>query len=61
MEYHKGLLIKVKPIEADKRFIEEIVCENPFIVKPMQGWEPYSDVIFKENRNSIENFLVEQK
>jgi len=32
-----------------------------FIVKPMQGWEPYSDVIFKENRNSIENFLVEQK
>ena len=32
-----------------------------FIVKPAQGWESYSDVIFKESRLAIEQFLVEQK
>ncbi len=32
-----------------------------FIVKPAQGWEPYSDVIFKEDRLAIEQFFVDQK
>jgi len=31
-----------------------------FIVKPAQAWEPYSDIIFKENRISIENLLLEK-
>jgi tRNA(His) 5'-end guanylyltransferase len=31
-----------------------------FIIKPAQAWEPYSDIIFKENRISIEILLVEK-
>lgn len=32
-----------------------------FIIKPAQGWESYSDIIFKENRNAIEIYLEDQK
>lgn len=31
-----------------------------FIVKPAQGWEPYSDVIFKEHRMLIDLLLSEK-
>ena len=32
-----------------------------FIVKPGQGWKPYTDIIFKDNRIYVEQFLVDPK
>ena len=59
MEYHKGLLIKVKPIEADERFIEEIVCENPFIAlyEPNAPVEP---IKYQRNRYLLEKYRTEE-
>ncbi len=41
--------------------LQERWKNGTFIVKPAQGWEPYSDVIFKEDRLAIEQFFVDQK
>lgn len=41
--------------------LQERWKNGTLIIKPAQGWESYSDVIFKEDRLSVEQFLVEPK